>query len=56
MQRIAFKDYLRSNALNREVWYAVRYAKETPRKTQLIIDYLQAALDDIKGPKQESKE
>lgn len=47
MQRIMFKDYLRSNQLNREVSGAVRYAKETPRKTQLLRDFFASALADI---------
>ena len=36
MQRIQFKDYLRSNQLHREVSVAVRYAKDTPRKAELL--------------------
>lgn len=49
MQRIQFKDYLRSNQLNREMSAAVRYAKDTPRKTPLIRDYLRAALAEVES-------
>lgn len=59
MQRIPFKDYLRSNQLHREVSVAVRYAKDTPRKTQLVRDYFASAvadLDAVLTTKQESKE
>lgn len=60
MQRIAFKDYLRSTQLNREVSAAVRYAKDTPRKAQLMRDYLAGALADIDAllpqPTKEKKE
>lgn len=58
MQRIQFKDYLRSNQLHREVSVAVRYAKDTPRKTQLLRDYLASAVAEIDAalPKPESKE
>ena len=47
MQRIQFKDYLRSNQLHREVSLAVRYAKDTPRKTKLLRDYFAAAMAEI---------
>lgn len=49
MHRIAFRDYLRSNQLNREVSIAVRYAKDTPRKAALLRDFLAAALADIEA-------
>ena len=58
MQRIPFNEYLRSNQLHREVSVAVRYAKDTPRKTQLLRDYFASALADIDTvlPKPELKE
>lgn len=58
MQRIQFKDYLRSNQLYREVSVAVRYAKDTPRKTQLLRDYFASAVAEIDAalPQPESKE
>lgn len=58
MQRIQFKDYLRSNQLHREVSVAMRYAKDTPRKTQLLRDYFASAVAEIDAalPKPEPKE
>ena len=58
MHRIQFKDYLRSNQLHREMSVAVRYAKDTPRKTQLLRDYFASAVAEIDAalPKPESKE
>lgn len=47
MERIKFKDYLRSSQLNREVSMAVRYAKDTPQKAPLMRDYFAAALAEI---------
>jgi hypothetical protein len=47
MQRIPFKTYLRSTQLNREVAAAVRYAKDTPAKTQVMREYFVAAIADI---------
>ena len=47
MQRIAFKDYLRAAPLNREVGNAVRYAKDAPRKAELMRDYFLAAAEEI---------
>lgn len=47
MQRIQFKDYLRSSQLNREVSVAVRYAKDTPRKRELLREYFQSLADEI---------
>lgn len=56
MERIAFKDYLRSNQLNREVAAALRYAKDTPRKTQLLRDFFAAALAEIESTLPTTKE
>lgn len=47
MQRIQFKDYLRSNQLHREVSVAVRYAKDTPRKAELLRDYFASTAAEI---------
>lgn len=47
MQRIAFKDYLRAAHLNREVGNAVRYAKDAPRKAELMRDFFLAAAAEI---------
>lgn len=47
MANIAFKDYLRSNQLNREVSAAVRYAKDTPGKTALMREHFAAVLAQI---------
>lgn len=57
MQRIAFKDYLRAAHLNREVGNAVRYAKDAPRKAELMRDYFLAAAEAITAtlPKTEEK-
>ena len=58
MERIAFADYLRSAQLNREVSTAVRYGKDTPRKTKLMRDFLAAAvaeLDSVLTPHKEAK-
>lgn len=57
MQRIAFRDYLRSAPLNREVTNAVRYAKDAPRKAELLRDFFLAAAEEINKtiPVQEKK-
>jgi hypothetical protein len=45
--RLQFADYLRCSHLNREVSKAVRYAKDAPRKAELLRDFFLAAAEEI---------
>ena len=47
MERMAFANYLRAGQLNREMAAAVRYGKDTPRKTQLMRDFFAVAVAEL---------